>query len=186
MFDPWPLPGGVVLRPIELTDAAALYAAQLRNRDHLRDHEPARPATFWTEAGHREHVAAIVQRRIEGAQLACAMFRGDRVVGRAALNTIVLGPFRSASLGYWIDAEEVGRGLASAATAALCEVGRSHVGLHRIEASVFPSNVASQRVLAKNGFEQIGHARNYLFLAGAWQDADIFQRILHHDPPPAP
>jgi ribosomal-protein-alanine N-acetyltransferase len=32
-------------------------------------------------------------------------------------------------------------------------------------------------VLEKNGFERIGIARQYLQIAGAWQDHLLFQRI---------
>jgi ribosomal-protein-alanine N-acetyltransferase len=39
------------------------------------------------------------------------------------------------------------------------------------------ANVASQRVLEKNGFERIGVARRYLHIAGAWRDHVLFQRV---------
>ena len=39
-------------------------------------------------------------------------------------------------------------------------------------------NTASQRVLAKCGFEQFGFAPKYLHINGAWRDHRMFQRIL--------
>ncbi|MFF5230934.1 hypothetical protein [Dactylosporangium sp. NPDC000521] len=44
---------------------------------------------------------------------------------------------------------------------------------------------ATQRVLAGNGFERIGAARDYLFLDGAWRDALVFKRILNDRRPAA-
>src|SRR6476646_10044040 len=45
------------------------------------------------------------------------------------------------------------------------------------EAGTLVDNVASQRVLEKNGFERIGLARAYLRIAGAWRDHILFQRV---------
>jgi ribosomal-protein-alanine N-acetyltransferase len=95
----------------------------------------------------------------------------------------VLGPFRSAWLGYWIAADRQGRGLATAAVERVCRIARETVGLHRLEASTRPDNLASQRVLEKSGFEPIGMAPRYLHIGGEWRDHRLFQRILHDDDP---
>jgi ribosomal-protein-alanine N-acetyltransferase len=49
--------------------------------------------------------------------------------------------------------------------------------MHRLEAGTLVDNVASQRVLEKNGFERIGLARAYLRIAGEWRDHILFQRV---------
>ena len=43
-------------------------------------------------------------------------------------------------------------------------------------------NVASQRVLERAGFEAYGMAPKFLFIADAWQDHRLYQRILHDNP----
>ena len=177
------LPGGVLLRPLDAGDAPALLDAYIRSREHLRPFDPARPDSFWTLAGQQSRLDEMVQQMKMGRLLACAMLRDGRVLGCATLNTIVLGPFCSADLGYWVDPAEVGRGLASAAVAALCQIADQELGLHRIQASTNPLNVASQRVLTKNGFEQWGTAPRYLHINGRWQDSCLFQRILNDRPP---
>jgi len=53
-----------------------------------------------------------------------------------------------------------------------------------VEAGTLPHNLASQGVLLSAGFEQIGTAPRYLFIAGRWQDHHLYQRLLHDDPPP--
>lgn len=181
---PVELPAGAVLRPIGLADAAALLEAQSRNRHRLRRSSPQRPESFWTLDGQRERVETEVRRNADGESFACVIARGEAILGMLTLSSIVRGPFCNASVGYWIDEGEQGRGLMSAAVAAACHVAEAELGLHRVEASTMPDNAASQRVLAKNGFEQIGRARDYLYLDGAWQEALLFQRILHDRPPP--
>jgi ribosomal-protein-alanine N-acetyltransferase len=44
------------------------------------------------------------------------------------------------------------------------------LGLHRIEASVQPRNVASIAVLRRNGFVMEGFSRRYLKINGRWRD----------------
>jgi [ribosomal protein S5]-alanine N-acetyltransferase len=82
-----------------------------------------------------------------------------------------------------MDAAETGKGLTTAAVAALCRIGDTELDLHRIEASTLPSNLASQRVLAKNGFTLFGKAPTYLHINGEWTDSQLYQRILNDRPP---
>lgn len=166
----------ITLRTAVLDDAPALAAALLRNRDHMRPWEPHRPDAFYTPAGQAERLSDVGAHRIVLAD-------GDRVVGLATLSGIALGPFRSASLGYWIDAEYNGRGLATRAVEEICRVALDEIGLHRVEAGTVPHNIASQRVLAKAGFEEFGLAPRYLHIDGEWRDHRLFQRILHDGPP---
>jgi ribosomal-protein-alanine N-acetyltransferase len=177
------LPAQAQLRPLEAGDGPELLAAYVRNRQHLFPYDPIRPESFWTLRGQLERLDAMLSGNAAGTQLACVMVREGRFLGTITLSQIVGGPFRSASVGYWVDAEETGRGLAAAAVAALCRIADQRLGLHRIEASTLPANLASQRVLAKNGFEEFGFARNYLHINGRWSDSKLFQRILNERAP---
>lgn len=55
---------------------------------------------------------------------------------------------------------------------------RDVLGLHRLQAETLVHNIASQRVLEKNGFSRYGMAPEYLKIDGAWQDHLMYQRIL--------
>ena len=50
-------------------------------------------------------------------------------------------------------------------------------GLHRLEAGTLLDNAGSQTVLRRNGFQEIGIAPRYLFIAGDWRDHLLFQRL---------
>jgi ribosomal-protein-alanine N-acetyltransferase len=97
------------------------------------------------------------------------------------LNNVVRGVLQSASLGYWVDARHQGRGLATGAVEQACTEAH-RLGLHRVEAGTLLHNRASQRVLERCGFEIYGTSASYLFIAGAWQDHRLYQRILHDRP----
>lgn len=177
------LGGGVVLRPLEQGDADALARAYAANRDHLRPWEPRREEVFFTLTGQAARVRDMLEQRRQGRLFPWVLADGPRVVGAMNLNNVVLGSFRSAHLGYWVDAGYTGRGLATGAVQAVCRAAGERLGLHRIQAGTLLDNAASQRVLRKCGFEEIGVARRYLHIDGEWRDHLLFQRVLHDHAP---
>ncbi|MFE7126080.1 GNAT family N-acetyltransferase [Streptomyces sp. NPDC057617] len=164
------------IRPATPDDATNVAEALVRNRDHMRPWEPYRPDEFFTPQTQARWLADPSVRRWFAAD-------GTRIVGEVNLSSVSLGAFRSAVLGYWIDAEYTGRGLATRAVQEVCRAARDELGLHRIEAGTMLANAASQRVLRKCGFELIGTAPRYLHIDGEWRDHHLFQRILHNSPP---
>ena len=63
-------------------------------------------------------------------------------------------------LGYMLLRDYWNRGLMSRAVGQVCEIAIKELGLNRITANVFHPNLASRRVLLKNGFTQEGIMRN--------------------------
>ena len=59
-------------------------------------------------------------------------------------------------LGYMLLKDYWNRGLMSQAVRQVCEIAIKELGLNRITANVFQPNLASQRILLKNGFIQEG------------------------------
>jgi ribosomal-protein-alanine N-acetyltransferase len=185
VIDPRPLTPDVQLRLATLDDAKALAEAYTRSWDHLRPWEPDRPEKWFTPAGQEERLSRLLGKYKAGETVPWLLVEGDRVVGAVTLNDLVLGPFRSASLGYWLAVDAVGRGLATRAVETVAEIADTALRLHRIEASTRTNNVASQRVLERTGFAQIGFAPTYLHIAGEWQDSNLYQRILNDRAPGA-
>lgn len=179
MFSSRQLSDDVSLRVLRLSDAAGLAAAYVRNRAHLAPWEPARAEEYYAEAWQAADLARRLESSEAGECYPLGLFSGDLVVGRFNLAGIVRGPFQSAGLGYWVDVNYTGRGLASAAVSALVAAARDELGLHRIEAGTLLHNTGSQRVLLKAGFQHIGTAPRYLQIAGEWQDHNLYQIILH-------
>ncbi|MEU6122064.1 GNAT family protein [Streptomyces sp. NPDC047123] len=173
---------GVVIRPVSPDDAAALARAYRRNRAHLDPWDPDRPDSFYSEEGQAERVRGQLVDGRAGRSAHWVLASGDEIVGHAAVSNIVRGPAHSGSLGYWIDAAQVGRGLASAAALYVCAAADGQLGLHRLEAGTLLHNSASQRVLEKCGFEEFGVAPRYLYIKGAWRDHRLFQKILNDRP----
>ena len=55
-----------------------------------------------------------------------------------------------------------------------------HKNTERIEAQTHPDNIASHRVLVKNGFMREGTMRRVFFSRGVWRDTALFS-ILRQD-----
>ncbi|MET9700083.1 GNAT family protein [Streptomyces sp. NPDC006529] len=179
---------GVELREMRLGDAGRLAEALGRNRAHMAPFEPPRPEDFYTEDGQRRRIEALLGDRDAGRAVPYVLLgtKGAApLLGTITLNNVVRGPLCSASVGYWVDGAHTGRGLASAALAEVVRAARDELGLHRLAAGTLLDNLASQRVLAKAGFEAYGVAPRYLYIDGAWRDHRLFQLLLHDDPPPA-
>ena len=168
---------------VELTadHAAALAAAYSRNREHLAPWDPRRDADFFTVEGQTAAVAGQLAAVRTGLLAAFVLERDGEIVGGVNHNNPVRGARRRAAVGYWVDAEHQGRGLATGAVQLACDEALRR-GLHRVEAGTLLHNTASQRVLERCGFEPYGMAPKFLFIDGEWRDHRLFERILHDDP----
>ena len=127
-----------------------------------------RPWTFppTTAAGFRRYLKAKSNDR----NLAYFAFAGRDLVGVVNVSEIVRGAFCSAYLGYYAFSPHQGQGLMSAALSlVVTRVFRRH-GLHRVEANIQPSNIASIRLVRRLGFRKEGLSRRYLKIAGRWRD----------------
>ena len=164
------------IRPIALGDAEAIAALRRDSRDHLAPWEPDRGEASFTAAGVLETIKASLERAEAGMALSYTIVDDGRIVGGIMLNSILRGPyFRSCSLGYWVARSETGRGVATEAVRLAKRAAFEELGLFRVQAETLIDNHASQKVLARNGFEPIGIAPAYLKIAGKWQDHLLFQ-----------
>jgi ribosomal-protein-alanine N-acetyltransferase len=159
-----------VIRPLTTDDAEELAALLVENRAFLAPFEPDGSERFYTVDGQRERLE-------RDDKHAFAILDGDRIGGTVVLSNVVRGPHESANLGYWVAEQLNGRGVATKAVRELIPIAFGDFGLHRLEAGTLVDNVASQRVLEKNGFEQVGIARGYLHIGGAWRDHVLFQLL---------
>lgn len=179
---PLDIPGhSIALRLLRETDAAAITDAYVRNREHLAPWEPLRSEEFFTVDDAQERLRVSIEQYHAGAVVPWVLVEDERIVGTMTLSRIFRGPFQNGSLGYWVDGELTGLGVATAAVGHVCDAARAS-GLHRVDASTLLHNVGSQTVLRRCGFEPFGLAQRYLNIAGRWQDHLLFQRILHDRP----
>ncbi len=169
----------IEIRISRSSDARKMKDAYLRNREYLTPWEPARTEDFFTVAGQNKIIKTRLASYAAGSEVPWVILDVDRIIGALTLSGIVLGPFCSANVGYWVDREYSGRGIGSAALTHVLGYAKNKMGLHRIQAATLLHNAASRKILQRAGFERIGMAPAYLKIAGTWQDHDLYQRILY-------
>lgn len=172
----WPVElghGDVTLGPLRRGDADEWSRLRRANEAWLTPWEPSAPSGWaerHTPAGYRAMRRAAGRRARAGMSLPFAIRHRGRLVGQVTVDNIVRGALRSGHLGYWIDREAAGRGIASLAVALVCDHAFGPVGLHRLQADVRPENGSSRRLVQRLGFREEGLFRAYLDIDGAWRD----------------
>jgi RimJ/RimL family protein N-acetyltransferase len=82
----------------------------------------------------------------------------------------------SGDVGYVVAPAARGRGVASAATEAICGWGFEHLGLVQVTLQTMVGNDASQRVARRAGFEEVGPVPGGCEQRGEQRDAVLFRR----------
>jgi ribosomal-protein-alanine N-acetyltransferase len=163
----------VELHPLRRRDAAEWTRLRLANQAWLSPWEPSHVLpwqTRHTPAAYRAMRRAVMRRGRLGTSVSFAIRVEGRLAGQVTIDNIVRGALRSGYLGYWIDREVAGRGMASLAVALVSDHAFSEVGLHRLQADIRPENLPSQRLVERLAFRREGLLRRYLDIDGDWRD----------------
>jgi len=155
-------------------DAPRLLQYYKDNKQHLAPWEPLRSDEFYRKPFWVAETAKVKDDFLNDRSLRLALL--DRfdpdgpILGQCSLNNIVRGSFQACHLGYSLHYQAEGKGLMCEALTAVIAHAFNDLRLHRIMANYIPTNERSARVLQRLGFVVEGYARDYLFLAGKWQD----------------
>lgn len=165
--------GVIEIRRPRLWDASAWSRVRRRDRLHLQSWEPTVPGN-WNDnnaaiawPGQWSTLRALARR---GLTLPFVITVDGELAGQVTVGNVVRGSLCSAWIGYWVGTHAIGGGVATGAVALVVDHCFTAAGLHRLEATVRPENLASIRVLTKLGFREEGLFRRYLDVAGGWRD----------------
>jgi RimJ/RimL family protein N-acetyltransferase len=103
--------------------------------------------------------------------------RQDHLVGAVGFAEFQLGQSYRAEVGYWLARPYWGQGIMTPVVRTASGRAFGEWGLVKIVAHVMPHNVASARVLEKNGFVQEGYFRKHFQKDGQYLDARFFALI---------
>lgn len=161
----------VYLRLVTLADCTEQYLAWLNDPEVSRYLE-----TRWTPQSMetiREFVRAMSH---DPASYLFAIVESatDRHVGN-----LKVGPInprhRFADVSYFIGAREVwGKGYAAEAIRLATQFGFERLGLHRLQAGLYGTNLASARALEKAGFTIEGRSRRKFKTDSGWEDHLVY------------
>ena len=168
----------ITVRNFTPADAEELANYYIRNKEHLREFEPARDNSFYEVDVQRKILIESYKQLMIGTGMDLGIYLKDKLIGKIKVSNIVHGVFKSAFIGYSIDKEHEGKGYMKEAVLLVEKYCKQYLDLHRLEASVLVDNIKSKRVLLKSGFEEIGINKKYLYINGKWRDHITFYKIL--------
>jgi len=171
----------VFLRSPERGDYEEWASLRSRSRDFLVPWEPSWPPDALSRASFRARLTRYAEDWRTDQAYNLFIFADDgTLVGGVGLSNLRRGVSETASLGYWIGQPFARQGYMTAALPLVLEFAFNRLHLHRVEAACLPSNIPSRSLLVRAGFREEGYARQYLCIAGKWQDHLLFA-ILRED-----
>ncbi|MEO5778037.1 MAG: GNAT family N-acetyltransferase [Flavobacterium sp.] len=164
----------LLLRRIDNNDAAEVLA--LRGNPETMKYIP-RPLTKTTEDA-LGHIAMIEDKIVTntGINWGITIKGSPRIIG-------IIGHYKispenhRAEIGYMSFPEHNGKGYMSEAIKAVLAYGFEQMNLHSIEAIIDPDNIASERVLQKNGFVKEAHILENELWEGKYLDTVIYSLL---------
>lgn len=151
-----PVDGEIQLVLAEERHAEEVSALIVRNQRRLARWEPwaEHPATV---AALRSFIRSCLDGFAAGTQVQTYIGVGGRLVGSCGIRISV--PARTGEIGYWLDAEHEGRGIATRSARALVTSAFQERGLLRMELRTAVDNVRSRALAERLGFVQEGIQR---------------------------
>ncbi len=177
--------GMVTVRPLHRGDRDDWRTSRLHD-EHLIAPWDATSPLSWAQRhslqAWRSHRSLLRIGARRGEVVPFVITVDDAFAGQVTLGGIQRGALRSGWVGYWVDSRFHGNGVATAAVALTVAHGFGPVGLHRIEATIAPENVASRAVVQHLGFREEGLLVRYLDIAGAWRDHLLYALTVEEIP----
>ncbi|MGL2964663.1 GNAT family N-acetyltransferase [Flavobacterium sp. RSB2_4_14] len=164
----------LLLRRIDSNDVNEILV--LRGNPEIMKYIP-RPLAK-TKQDAMEHIAMIEEKIVNniGINWGITIKGNPKIIG-------LIGHYRiqpenhRAEIGYMILPEYNGKGITTEAIKVVVEYGFEQMHLHSIEAVIDPDNVASERVLQKNGFVKEAHILENELWEGKFWDTVIYSLL---------
>ncbi|MFP4599030.1 MAG: GNAT family N-acetyltransferase [Persicimonas sp.] len=134
-----------------------------------------------TRAFVQEAIDAVQATPLRTMPLAIEHRESRRVIGTVGLQ-LVQSELGDGSIGFCMNRDFWGRGLATEAAGALLDWAVEEFQLPRIYATCRPDNHASARVLEKLGMGREGRLRKNIKVAGQWRDSLLYACVLSEAP----
>ena len=164
----------LLLRRVDKNDIKEVFA--LRSNPETMKYIP-RPLVK-TDQDALDHIA-MIENKIEtneGINWAITLNDNPKLIGIIGHYRIKPEHYR-AEIGYMILPEFNGKGIITEAVREVVKYGFDIIKLHSIEAIIDPENLASAKVLEKNGFIKEAHLKENEFYEGRFLDSVIYSII---------
>lgn len=169
----------LLLRRLEGSDAREMFF--LRSNENVLRYLGREPAKTIAEA---EEFIGHINKNVDGNESilwGIALFDNPALI----IGTICLWNFQKehyrSEIGYILHPDFWRKGIMKEAINCVVDYGFNVLGLHSIEASLSPENIASSAVLESTGFVKEGHLRENLYFRGEFGDTLIYSRLKSNE-----
>jgi ribosomal-protein-serine acetyltransferase len=165
----------IAMELIDYHHAETLYQLVKLNRLHLREWLP------WVDQmrsvdDFRKYISSSKQRYANHSEIGYVIMQEHEMIGRLGLYNIDLVN-KSASIGYWLTKELMGKGIITRCCKAVIDEGFSHLQLNRIEIRAATANFKSQAIPERLGFKKEGIIRQGEFVNNEFVDLYVYSML---------
>ena len=152
-----------------------VYSFEKENREYFERNLPPRPGNYFDPEGFKEITRELLTEQTN-RDVYMHLIRDSQgmMVGRINLS-VLENDRKTVELGYRIGENVSNLGYASEAVKLVLEKAFTTYGLNRVIAGTATSNLASQRVLLKNGFTFSRMIENDLQIHNEWIHTAVFE-----------
>ncbi len=167
--------GVLEVRPATGSDSLRIEQVRRANREWLSPWEATLPpGSTELPPTWREYTRAMDKSMRDRSGMLVAIEVDGQIAGSVSVGAVQHGAMSQGVLGYWIGERFSGRGVTSAAVAAVIDLMILDLGLHRLEINVRPNNNPSLGLCRRLGLRREGFKPRYMSIAGEWADHVAF------------
>lgn len=160
------------LREFKEEDWSAVH--KYASLEHVSRNQPWGPNTIEeTKAFVEEALADSAKSPRTRYIFAIVLKESKELIGAVEI-TIRSVANKSGEIGYIVNPDHWGKGIATEAASMMIGFGFGKLGLHRIYATCAPGNKGSRKVLEKLGMRFEGRMRDHILLKDGWRDSELF------------
>ena len=164
---------------MSLNNVQDIYEFEVENRAYFERNLPSRGKEYYIPEKFNQIMQSLIDEQSRGE---CFMYvirdAANRMVGRVNFSSVMNDETKTAELGYRIGECAIGKGIATEAVRLALKLGSDNHSLGKITAGTSSDNVASQKVLEKNGFSLVEKIKNYMKINEEWVDSFNYIRFL--------
>lgn len=171
----------LILKTSDASLAQDVLAFYQKNQREFSTIEPFDTADFFTLPIQRRNLSLEARLESEERMVRFWIYKKedpDHTIGTFSFMNIRQGSFCSATLGYKMDRDARHQGYCKEAITFGLGYVSNHYSLHRVEATVKPTNKPSINLLESIGFKKEGLLKQNVKLNGVWTNHLLYGLIL--------
>lgn len=154
----------ISIERLKMEDIEELYLFESKNRTYFEQTVPTRGEDYYHHETFMRKNIALLEEQAREESYFFLIKEGKSIIGRINLIDIDKQQ-KKADLGYRIGAEHLGKGIASLALVLLLQT-ISWEEINQVNAKTTANNIASQKVLEKNGFQKVQAKEEAYYIDG--------------------